>query len=368
MDGKAPTSRLKRIFEIIKGWFKAIYEKARDIKYVNADGKEVAFNISKEAREVYDHIYSGGENITPSWQSERAANLEVGEADPNVTKDKLKGNNFVDITDEADAAEVKAIKAENAAKAEDAARPVNELGVHTDSESINNIQELEEIEFNNLLKEADRQIAASLKAEVASNKNELGVKINNNKSENMLFTNAETEARFQDSRGDIKTRESVRTYWRHIGLKSLSKNSKSGQNLIHAKGALTRLIQRIGAATSTASNDMRKIIQDLTPDETELFMRKRIVDDLMWRIADKPDAKLPWGLDHETLKSDYERITRLAESNKNVMNAIEADEQAISALNKEMIELADKLGMSAACRKCCAILTISIMRYYLTMI
>ncbi|MBR1602154.1 MAG: hypothetical protein IJ667_01790, partial [Synergistaceae bacterium] len=307
MDGKAPTSRLKRVFEIIKGWFKAIYEKAREITYVNADGHPVTFNISKDAREVYNHIYSGGENITPSWQSERAANLEVGEADPNeyLTAKKLKNNNFVETTDEADKAAAEAAKAEAAKTAAEAARPVNELGVYTDTES-----------------ESD------------------------NNSDNMLFTNAETEARFRDSRGDIKIRESVRTYWKHIGLKSLGKSSKSGQNLIHAKGTLTRLVQRIGAAISTANNDMRKVIQDLTPDETELFMRKRIVDDLMWRISDKPDAKLPWGLDHETLKSDYERISRLAENNKNVMAAIKADEQAINELNNEMIELAEKLGMS----------------------
>lgn len=382
-EGKVPTknSRLKRIFEIIKGWFRAIYEKARDIKYINSKGEAVSFNISKAAHDVYDHIHTGGENMT-SWKSERAANLEIGKADPNeyLTEDKLKDNNFVETTDEIDAQEVAELKAEREVKAAEDARPKNELGVLEDSEEhINNNNNNTEVKTLADMSEAITNpkkrgrpktggVLEGVKARLrALNRGEMITNLHpvnepettsveseaisetikdKRSSDSMLFTNPETEARFRNSRGDIQVRESTRNFWKDVGLKALSKNSKSGQNLINAKETFKRLTQSISASTSVATNDMKKIIKNLTPAETELFMRKRIVDDLMWRKQEMPEAKLPWGLDGETLKADYERITKLAEANKNVANAIKADEQAISDLNKQMIELADKLGLS----------------------
>ncbi|MBQ3376637.1 MAG: hypothetical protein IJG62_00035, partial [Synergistaceae bacterium] len=382
-EGKVPTnnSRLKRIFEIIKGWFRAIYEKARDIKYINSKGEAVSFNISKAAHDVYDHIHTGGENMA-SWKSERAANLEIGKADPNeyLTEDKLKDNNFVETTDEIDAQEVAELKAEREVKAAEDARPKNELGVLEDSEEhINNNNNNTEVKTLADMSEAITNpkkrgrpktggVLEGVKARLrALNRGEMITNLHpvnepettsveseaisetikdKRSSDSMLFTNPETEARFRNSRGDIQVRESTRNFWKDVGLKALSKNSKSGQNLINAKETFKRLTQSISASTATATNDMKKIIKNLTPAETELFMRKRIVDDLMWRKQEMPEAKLLWGLDGETLKADYERITKLAEANKNVANAIKADEQAISDLNKQMIELADKLGLS----------------------
>ncbi|MBQ8692787.1 MAG: hypothetical protein IJ520_06545, partial [Synergistaceae bacterium] len=320
-EGKVPTnnSRLKRIFEIIKGWFRAIYEKARDIKYINSKGEAVSFNISKAAHDVYDHIHTGGENMA-SWKSERAANLEIGEADPNeyLTEDKLKDNNFVETTDEVDAKEVADLKAEREAKAAEDARPKNELGVLEDSEEhINNNTEVKTLaDMSEAITNPKKRgrpktggVLEAVKARLrALNRGEMITNLHPVKetasveseamreginSDSMLFTNPETEARFRNSRGDIQVRESTRNFWKDVGLKSLSRNSKSGQNLINAKETFKRLTQSISASTATATNDMKKIIKNLTPAETELFMRKRIVDDLMWRKQEMPEAKLP---------------------------------------------------------------------------
>ena len=58
MTGKAPTSKLKHVFEAFKRWLTDIYHSIRDLMYEGSDGQLHTFELSPKVREVFDSMLS----------------------------------------------------------------------------------------------------------------------------------------------------------------------------------------------------------------------------------------------------------------------------------------------------------------------
>lgn len=159
------------------------------------------------------------------------------------------------------------------------------------------------------------------------------------------FSDPETERRYSESKKKIRFGDKLRQMWTNGEFKELkSDKAESGDSLIEAREGFRLMIQRIRQRANETVRDLKSALGELTPEEYDLFGRKRALDDLMWRKKDRPEAELPWGLTDQTLQKEHERVTKIVEGNKKVKAAIAAEEQTQAKINAEMTRLADQLG------------------------
>ena len=87
---------------------------------------------------------------------------------------------------------------------------------------------------------------------------------------------------------------------------------------------LLQLKNRISTAQKKAMATFDENLSGLNAEEMDLFGRMRLLDDLMWRKENRPDAELPFDFDEESLKAEHERFKKFVEESPKVKKAIEA--------------------------------------------
>ena len=108
--------------------------------------------------------------------------------------------------------------------------------------------------------------------------------------------------------------------------------------------------RKLGRAKSAQIHKAMKTFTEnlgnLSERQRDLFGRMRLLDDLMWRKSQVPDAELPFGFDDETLKKEHEKFTKLIQNEPGVQKAIQAEEQTMREISREFVELAGQLGLN----------------------
>ena len=281
MTGKAPNSRLKRAFEAFKEWLTKIYQSIKNIVWRGADGKEHKFDLPKEAQEVFDRIMT-----PPSWR-------EGGQTVSDITK-AANERIEADLPPKPDARRMGIVA------------PGFDIDPATDP---------------------DVQAA----------------------DPDPRFTDKETEERYKAASSGVSPDArrpgligAVQDFM--FGFKGDFPLLAGKKELIPARETLRRLGREQGVAVQNAITTLRDATKGLKPDDFDLFGRKRLLDDLMWRKKHLPDAELPFGFTKDSLAAEHERITKLVEGNERVKAAIEAEEKTIKQINARMVELAGKLG------------------------
>ena len=125
----------------------------------------------------------------------------------------------------------------------------------------------------------------------------------------------------------------------------LSKLS-SKKDLLPAKAMLEQLGRKRGAQVHFAMKTFTENLKGLNDRQLDIFGRKRLLDDLMWRKQQYPEAKLPFGFDNATLIKEYQRFTAMIEANPAVKRAIQLEERTIANISREFAGLAKELGLN----------------------
>lgn len=177
---------------------------------------------------------------------------------------------------------------------------------------------------------------------------------------NAPFTwgNEETERSYKHETG-IKSgvikriKESALNMIKNFGKGSFAElqvERDDGVDLYPAKTMLDRLDRNIHRRVDEGIEELSNNLSVLdTSERRDLFIRKRIADNLAWRINDFKERgleppKLPFGWTPETFAKDYERLNQICEKDNVIMNAIKAEEKSMANIASEFTELAGELG------------------------
>ena len=169
------------------------------------------------------------------------------------------------------------------------------------------------------------------------------------------FDDEKTEARYQAARRGAQRVDAVK----RIGeaMQSIAQGFKSDFPAIadrkfdFAREALRRMNRKRGVAVHEALKTLRKTVKDMTPQEYDLFSRKRILDDLMWQKEDMPDSGLPYGFTDDQLVREHERVTEEAGKSEKVRDAVAWEERVVAEINKKMIRAAEGIGWNSLAEK-----------------
>ena len=295
--GKAPSNSLKQAFEAFRKWMLDIYQSVKNIVWQDSNGKERRFDLPRNIREMFDSLMTMEERY---------------------------------FNDDEDA---------------EGAKSVAELAGEAN----------ERIEESLPPKEDPRNLGAvapGFRPKVDPDTNPLierGDPPAKKGKNNYAFEDENTEARYREAEKGVEPVGFFRGLARDIGdffrgFKGDYPLLAGRKELISARETLRRLNRERGVAAQNTVTMMRDALKDLTPEEFDLFARKRLLDDLAWRKQEVPDAALPFGFTDRSLAAEVARFNKLVEGNERVKKAIEAEEKAIQDINDRMIAMADELG------------------------
>ena len=160
--------------------------------------------------------------------------------------------------------------------------------------------------------------------------------------------NEEGEKRYREAKAGVQ-KPSLRVRINRLGHKIADsfKGDFSNLNpweLLPAKEEFRLMKRRISAAQKKAMATFDENLGKLDKDGLDLFGRARLLDDLMWRIENTPDASLPFEFTEETLKKEHARFHEFLKENPEVQKAIEAEEKINQELCAEFTRYAKDLG------------------------
>ena len=168
------------------------------------------------------------------------------------------------------------------------------------------------------------------------------------KQESFSFESEETEKRYTAARKGVKRAGSISR------LADASKEFVRGltsdfpalreNKFIFAREALRRLNRKKQAAVGKSITTLRNTVKSMSPEQFDLFTRKRILDDLLWQKEQTPGSALPYGFTDKQLEREYERVSDEAAKHGVIGEAIRWEESLIKEINEKMVAEADKLG------------------------
>lgn len=169
-----------------------------------------------------------------------------------------------------------------------------------------------------------------------------------------VFSNPETEARWQESSKGVKPEtlmhkvgHAVKALWRGFGsdIPELAGPSVSGADLHPAHELLRKLTRESGAQVQKAVQTLEAALKPLSREEFDIFRRARVLMDLSYQKQEMPDSLLPYGWTDAEFRQDYDTIMKwVKEKEPGVQRAIEREEDVIRAMADEMVEVFGKLG------------------------
>lgn len=165
----------------------------------------------------------------------------------------------------------------------------------------------------------------------------------------MRFTNAETEARWQDaSRGVAGTAGSLIQRVRDWGTFIAHGFTRHYKHLPSEPrySDVMQQLRKLEAAPTHAKEEMVRHLREITagmdPDAYDLFTRKVVLDDLAWEASQGHD--LPFGLTDKTLPAERRKVNA----------AIKADPALVDAVRRRKLlvkRISDQLVASGVLRK-----------------
>ena len=69
MTGKAPKSRLQRVFNYFKEWMRSVYGAIQNIKYAGSDGRMHEVELSPEVKRIFGRMLTNSNYYIPSTES-----------------------------------------------------------------------------------------------------------------------------------------------------------------------------------------------------------------------------------------------------------------------------------------------------------
>lgn len=176
--------------------------------------------------------------------------------------------------------------------------------------------------------------------------------------DDLSFERAETERRISEAEKGVQP-ISLSERVKKVGTKVknslfkgayplLTSKEAEAKGLLKAKNHLLKLENDLAKGVINQMKQINKTLKPLNEYQRKLFTRKRMLDDLMWRKENKPDARLPFDFDEDYLRKEHERFTRMAEKDPAVMKAIELEEQENKRITSEFSNVAGQLGLNVA--------------------
>ena len=234
----------------------------------------------------------------------------------------------------------------------------NQIFNELDNNSDNKVSHWKKI--TSLFKNIFKKFHDYLEGKVIRNPYANSVEVDNtknieNEKSGWHFQNEDTEKRYlAPKNGSIKENIGSRVKNSAVRLINSFKgdfnNLSDNDDLLFAKEAFRDLQRQKSAAIHKATMSFVNSLKELSPSEKDFFERKRLLDDLMWRKNELPDAKLPFGFTSESLKQEFKRFSDQMNEHKwifqRVSNAIQKEENFMADTNKKMVELAKKLGVN----------------------
>ena len=123
------------------------------------------------------------------------------------------------------------------------------------------------------------------------------------------------------------------------------------KGLTFAREALRRMNRQTDAKAQQAVQTLHNSLKNLNPRQFNIFARLLLINDLYTFKRYNPDAALPLNFTQQSLKTEREKFSALAQRDKSIMAAVQAEHSAHSAIQKQLAALADKLGMTKFAEK-----------------
>ena len=164
------------------------------------------------------------------------------------------------------------------------------------------------------------------------------------------FLNPETERRYKESEKGVQPKNiggRIMQAARNLthSFRGDFSDLANDDSLLYAREQFRNLQRAKSRQVQEAMKSFTENLKALSPLQRDIFARKRMLDDLNWRSKNTPDAELPFGFDRESLKREFDRFTKIASRNKQVMQAIQAEEKTMQAISQEFVKLAEQLGL-----------------------
>lgn len=170
-----------------------------------------------------------------------------------------------------------------------------------------------------------------------------------------VFADTETEKRFSAAKAGVIRETFLQKMTGYVN--SIREGFKSdfplldSDHLIEAKEFLRKMNRQKGAAVHKAVLTLKKTVKDMSPNEFDIFTRKRILDDLVYSVQENPEMALPFGFSKQSLEEEYNNINDALDGNVKIASAIDWEENVIKSINKDMVDLAHKLGWHSLSEK-----------------
>lgn len=173
-------------------------------------------------------------------------------------------------------------------------------------------------------------------------------------SQTYTFDNPETEKAFKKSREQEtpkgKLAEIQHSMTQSIkGLRGdypeLATKAAKAKGLVYAREVLRKMGRVEDAKTWLAVQSLSKSLKHLDADKLDAFTRLMLINDIYNFKRYNPKAKLPMNFTPESLKSEREKFTRIAQNNPAIMEAVRLEHEAHEAIKQELSGLAEELGM-----------------------
>ena len=167
---------------------------------------------------------------------------------------------------------------------------------------------------------------------------------------NYSFDNEETERRYTEAKKGVQQVGVIQRV--KNGTLQLLRSMKgdfpelaNDKRFIKAREELRMLGRKRAAQVHKAMKTFTENLKYLNTRQLDLFGRMRLLDDLMWRKQQVPNAELPFGFTDEMLKKEHAKFSKIVKSDTAVQKAIEAEEKTMREISKEFVNLAGQLGL-----------------------
>lgn len=174
-------------------------------------------------------------------------------------------------------------------------------------------------------------------------------------TDELKFSSEETEKRYSEAKKGVlkptligRIKHSASQLIRSLkgDFPALSGKEAERKGLLFAKEQFRMLQKKKASQVKQAMQTFTDNLRGLSDYQLDLFARKRLLDDLMWRKENYPDAELPFGFSDDMLKKEFERFAKLAKQDAPVLNAIHAEENAMKKISQDFIRTAGELGLN----------------------
>ncbi len=135
------------------------------------------------------------------------------------------------------------------------------------------------------------------------------------------------------------------------GLKGDFPELAGNSTFTFAREVLRKMNRQTQAKAMEAVQSLDNSLKGLSKKQFNIFSRLMLINDLYTFKRHNPDAALPLDFTPETLKAERLKFSNLAQKDSAIMDAIRAELNAHTEIQKQLASLADTLGMTKFAEK-----------------